>query len=158
VQIVIAGGDGVSYGKPAPDGKTWRQAMLAEIGEFDSTRVHFSGTLGYRDYLALLQVSSVHCYLTVPFVLSWSCMEALSAGCIVVASRTAPVQEVIEDGRNGFLVPFAEPGAIAARICDALRERSSLGWMAARARQTMVESYDLARCLPQQVSLVRALA
>ena len=67
-------------------------------------------------YLAVLQISSAHIYLTYPFVLSWSFLEAMSAGCVLVASRTAPVQEVLVDGENGYMVDFFDRAALAERI------------------------------------------
>ncbi len=94
--VLIVGGDQVSYGSKPADGRTWRKAMSDEIGKHvDKSRVHFLGRLPYADYLRLLQVSTVHAYLPYPFVLSWSLLEAMSAGCMVVGSRTAPVEEVI---------------------------------------------------------------
>jgi len=93
--------------------------MLREV-EIDPARVHFLGRLAYQDYLRLLQVSAAHVYLTVPFVLSWSMLEAMSAGCLVIGSATPPVLEVIEDGVNGVLVDFFSPETIAARVIDVL--------------------------------------
>ncbi len=163
--VVICGGDEVSYGRaPDPVGEnavTWRAAMNSEVpldtAEY-AGRVHFTQRLPYARYLALLQISSAHVYLTVPFVLSWSCLEAMSAGCIVVASDTPPVREVIEHGVNGLLVPFFEPPAIAAEVARALAERSALASMRAAARATIVDRYALDRCLPRQMALVEQAA
>jgi glycosyltransferase involved in cell wall biosynthesis len=92
-------------------------------------------------------------YLTYPFVLSWSLLEAMSAGCLVVGSRTPPVEEVIRDGENGLLVDFFSPEGIAARVDEALNMDSTL--MRQRARATVIENYDLKRvCLPKQLQLV----
>jgi glycosyltransferase involved in cell wall biosynthesis len=157
-QIVIVGGDEISYGNAPKDGGTWRESMLGELGGVDPERVHFVGRIPYRAYLSLLQVSSAHVYLTVPFVLSWSFMEALAAGCVVVASRTPPVEEMIEDGRNGFLVDFFSPAEIAERVIHALTGRDGLDRLRTRARATVLGQYDLATCLPRQVGLVRSLA
>src|SRR5262249_13031516 len=106
-QIVVIGGHGTSYGAPSPAGTTWQAMFLREIADaVEIDRIHFTGHLQYRDYLAALQISSAHVYLTYPFVLSWSLLEAMSAGGIVIGSDTAPVREVITHGRNGLLVPF----------------------------------------------------
>lgn len=163
--VVICGGDEVSYGRapdPGADGAvTWRAAMNAEVpldtAEY-AGRVHFTQRLPYARYLSLLQISSAHVYLTVPFVLSWSCLEAMSAGCIVVASDTPPVREVIEPGVNGLLVPFFDPTAIAAEVARALAERAALAPMRAAARATIVDHYALDRCLPRQIALVEQAA
>lgn len=155
--IVIAGGDEVSYGRAPSDGRTWRQVMMEDLrGDF--SRVHFTGPLPYDSYVSLLQVSSAHVYLTVPFVLSWSFMEALSAGCVVVGSRTAPVMEVLRDGANGFLADFFSPADIADKTVSAVRHGADLDDMRRRARQTIVGHYDLATCLPRQVRMLRAVA
>ncbi|HEX6157594.1 MAG TPA: glycosyltransferase, partial [Burkholderiales bacterium] len=116
-RIVIVGGDEVSYSPRLPPGQTYRQHLLKEIeGKADLSRVHFTGRIPYADYLALLRRSSVHVYLTYPFVLSWSLLEAMSAGCLVVGSRTPPVEEVITDGQNGLLTDFFDAQALAERI------------------------------------------
>jgi glycosyltransferase involved in cell wall biosynthesis len=156
--VVIAGGDGVSYGREPPGGGTWREAMQAEVGPLDPARVHMLGRLPYAAYLALLQVSTAHVYLTVPFVLSWSCLEAMAAGCVVVGSRTPPVEEVIQDGDNGLLADFHDPAGIAARVAEAVDGRDALHGLRARARRTIESRYALAHCLPAQMRLLRELA
>ena len=156
-QVVIVGGDEVSYGRAPPDAPNWREHMAREVS-LDPARVHFTGKLPYAQYLALLQVSSLHVYLTVPFVLSWSCLEAMSAGCLVLASDTAPVREAIADGVNGLLCDFHSPTDIADKAAAALAERDGLAALREAARRTVLDRYDLARCLPQQISLVEEVA
>jgi glycosyltransferase involved in cell wall biosynthesis len=157
-QVVIVGGDGISYGRGPGDGQTWRQRMLEEVGPLDPARVHFPGRLGYDAFLALLGVSTAHVYLTVPFVLSWSCLEAMARGCLVIGSRTPPVEEVIADGENGLLVGFDDPAAIAARVAEAIERRDDFAPLRARARRTIEERYALAHCLPAQLRLLGAMA
>jgi glycosyltransferase involved in cell wall biosynthesis len=158
-RIVIVGGDEVSYSPRLPAGQTYRQRMLAELdGRIDLSRVQFLGRIAYPDYLALLRRSAVHVYLTYPFVLSWSLLEAMSAGCLIVGSRTPPVQEVMRDGENGLLVDFFSPAAIAERVAYALEHQAELQPMRAAARNTAVSRYDLERvCLPAQLRLVESL-
>lgn len=159
-RAVIVGGDEVSYGASPPKGQTWKNIFLQEvIDKLDMSRVHFVGKIPYPTYLNLLQVSAAHVYLTYPFVLSWSMLEAMAAGCLVIGSRTAPVSEVIEDGRNGRLVDFFSPDEIAANVIQAL-ERPKLGReLRTEARRTVVERYDLATvCLPAHLRLVTDVA
>ncbi|MCJ8170769.1 glycosyltransferase family 4 protein [Atopomonas sediminilitoris] len=110
-QVVIVGGDGVSYGSKPKDAPNWRVKLLRE-NPVDLERVHFLGKVPYDTYRKVLQVSAVHVYLTYPFVLSWSLLEAMASGCLIVGSDTAPVREVIKDGSNGFLVGFFQPQQI----------------------------------------------
>jgi glycosyltransferase involved in cell wall biosynthesis len=134
--------------------------MLGELGDrLDLRRVHFLGKLPYPAFLKVLQISRVHVYLTYPFVLSWSMLEAMAAGCLVVASRTAPVEEVLRDGENGVLVDFFKPPEIAARVIAALAEPAGFAHLRGRARQGIVAGYDLKRiCLPAQLRLIEAVA
>ena len=155
-QVVIVGDDETSYGPPLANGKTFRQAMLEEVGSsLDMRHVHFLGKVPYSTFLAILQISSAHVYLTYPFVLSWSMLEAMAAGCLVIGSRTAPVEEVIGDGENGMLVDFFAPGEIAERVVAALAEQRAFTTIRKNARQTILDKYDLKTvCLPAQLKLL----
>lgn len=163
-RVVIIGGDEVSYGAaPTPDpvgqARTWREIFWNEVkGELDPSRVHFVGKVPYADYLRVLQVSTVHVYLSYPFVLSWSLLEAMSAGCAIVASDTAPVREAVRHGETGQLVDFFDPAALAQQVmalCDNPTERARLG---AQARAFAMAQYDLVtRCLPKQIEWVTQL-
>jgi glycosyltransferase involved in cell wall biosynthesis len=156
-QVLVVGGDGVSYGAARPDGRSHRQALLEELGDaLDLSRVHFMGPLPYATYLRVLQVSRVHVYLTYPFVLSWSMLEAMAAGCLVVASRTPPVEEVIREGHDGRLVDFFSHDEIAERVIEGLAEPRAFEALRQQARLTVVERYDLAGvCLPAQWALLQ---
>jgi len=155
-EVLVIGGDEVSYGPGLPEGQTWRGNMLKQV-ELDLDRVHFLGKLPYAKYLLALQASSAHVYLTVPYVLSWSLLEAMSAGCAVVGSDTAPVREVIEDGRNGFLVDFFDPAALAGKIAEVLDRRDELDDVRATARETVRDRFSLSLCLPRQVDQIERL-
>jgi len=99
--------------------------------------------LDYHDYLNLLQVSSVHVYLTYPFVLSWSFIEAMACGCLIVGSRTAPVLEVLQNGSNGLTVDFFAPKSLATRIESALEQPDGMQALRNAARITAVKHFDL---------------
>jgi len=147
-QVVIVGGDGVSYGAPPPPRTTFRDMMLQELGsKLDLERIHFLGMIDYKAYLTLLQVSSAHVYLTYPFVLSWSFLEAMASGCLIVGSSTPPVLEVLRDGVNGFTVDFFSTRALANRIEAALEQPLEMKPIREAARATAVEKYDLKRAL-----------
>lgn len=141
-QVLVVGGDEVSYGGRPADAPNWRTRMLAETG-VDSPRVHFLGRVPYATYRRILQVSAVHVYLTYPFVLSWSLLEALASGCLVVASDTAPVREVVEQGVNGVLVDFFSPAAIAAAVLRGLDDPAGCAGLRQAARATGLR-YDTA--------------
>lgn len=157
---IILGGNDVSYGAPPPEGQTWRQIFWDEVkDQLDTSRVFFPGRIAYRDYLRVLQVSACHVYLTVPFVLGWSCIEAMSTGTVVVGSATPPVREAIEHEKNGLLVDFFDTTGLANTVIDVLSHREKYQKLATAARATAVERYDLATvCLPQQMQLIERLA
>ncbi|HZK89104.1 MAG TPA: glycosyltransferase family 4 protein [Stellaceae bacterium] len=158
-RVLIAGGNDVSYGRRPTQAASWREQLVAELGDrLDMSRVHFLGRMNYQQYLAMLQISAAHIYLTYPFVLSWGLLEAMAAGCAVVASRTPPVEEVIRDGENGYLVDFFDGAALADRVGDLLNHPDRHEDVRVAARRTVVERYDLAGvCLPAYLTLLRRL-
>lgn len=154
--VIIVGGSGASYGAAAPTGTTWRKVFHDEVAQrIDHQRVHFVGKLPHATLTQLMQVSTVHAYLTYPFVLSWSLMEAMSVGCLIVASDTAPVQEHIRHGENGLLVDFFDPQALANTIAQAIEQREQLRELRTAARSHVVANLDLnGTCLPAQIDLI----
>lgn len=162
-RILIVGGDDVSYGARPRDGQKWKDIFAAEmrpqIPDADWARVHFLGNIPYQHFIALLQLSTVHVYLTYPFVLSWSLLEAMSIGCAIVASDTPPLHEAIENDRTGRLVDFFDPAGVATQVCALLDDRQECARLGANARAFAQETYDLTKvCLPRQLQWVESLA
>lgn len=151
--VLIAGDDKTHYGTASPDGKTWKQIEL-DKGGFDQAHVHFLGWIAREDYLAVLRASTVHVYLTLPFVLSWSFMQSMSVGCCLVSSATPPVQEVLRDGENGLLSDIRLPENVADRICEALSDDSLRRRISEAARETILKHYRLEDCLRKQKELL----
>ena len=161
-RVVLVGGNDVSYGPAPKDGQSWMEIFRSEvkplISEADWKRVHFVGKLPYPDLLRLFQLASVHVYLTYPFVLSWSLLEAMATGCAIVGSDTGPVREVIRDGETGELVDFFDTAALAQQVCTLLENPEERKRLGSNARRFIVENYDLKSvCLPAQMAWIRAL-
>ena len=161
--VVIVGGDGVSYGK-RPEGNTsWKQIFIDEvkpqIDDSDWARVHFVGTLPHHQFVSLLQISTVHVYLTYPFVASWSLLEAMSAGCAIVASDTAPIREFIDHEKHGLMTPFFDVDGLTNSVIRLLEDPQLRQYMAGEARKRIQFYYDLqAVCLPRLVKWVDFLS
>jgi glycosyltransferase involved in cell wall biosynthesis len=154
-QVLIVGGDEVSYGSAPKDQKGWKDVILNEVRDkLDLSRVHFMGKIPYDQFTALMQVSRAHAYLTYPFVLSWSMIEAMSAGAHVVGSRTAPVEEVIKDGVNGSLVDFLDVEGWSAKLIDALANPQKFTLIRQAARETALKRYDQRHLLPKMIDFV----
>ena len=161
--VTLIGGDEVSYGAAAPKGQSWKQIFIDEvrdqISDADWARVHFLGRVPYDRFLSMMQVSRAHVYLTYPFVLSWSLLEAMSAECTIIASDTAPLREVMQDGETGLLFDFFDKDALVEKLCLALDDPDLRARLGANARAHVVQNYDLkTTCLPQQMAWVDALA
>lgn len=155
--IIAVGGDEVSYGKPAPAGTTYRQMMMQEV-KLPEDRFHVLGPIPYQQLMTLFQVSAAHIYLTYPFVLSWSTLEAMACGAALVSNATPPVLEVIEDGKNGLLTDFFSPRDIANRTYQLLDAKDGNASLRAAARKTVVERFDVKKLMPLHMQLVRDLA
>ncbi|MGL5985399.1 MAG: glycosyltransferase, partial [Burkholderiales bacterium] len=119
-QVLIVGGDDVSYGSKPKDVANWREKLQGKVS-LDPARVHFLGRIPYDSYRKVLQISATHVYLTYPFVLSWSMLEAMASGCLVIGSATPPVREVIRHQENGLLVDFFDASALANAIAHTLQ-------------------------------------
>lgn len=154
--IIITGSDEARYGKKLPGGMSWREKMLKKV-TIDPARVHFMGYVPYETHLKILQVSSAHVYLTVPFVLSWSMLEAMAAECVVIGSATPPVQEFIDDGRNGLLVDFFSPQRIADRVDEVLDDPDRMRHLGKAARNAIVEHYEVRNKLAEYQGLWHSL-
>lgn len=154
LQVIIGGEDRVCYGRRLIN-DTFKQKMLREL-DLDLTRIHFVGNLSYPEYIKLLQVSRCHVYLTYPFVLSWSLLEAMSVGCCVVASDTAPVKEVIQDSFNGILTDFYNIDLLAQKINSALEEPEKYSNIRISARETIIEKYELQKLLKEQIDFLNS--
>jgi glycosyltransferase involved in cell wall biosynthesis len=165
-RVLIVGADDVSYGaRPtqAQNGGTkWKDIFANEvrplISDADWQRVQFLGHVPYQYFIPLLQLSSVHVYLTYPFVLSWSLLEAMSAGCAIVASDTQPLHEAIAHNETGRLVNFFDPKALTQEVCDLLDNPAERARLGANARAFAQQNYDLQTvCLPKQLAWVEGL-
>jgi glycosyltransferase involved in cell wall biosynthesis len=158
-QVVIVGADDVSYGSAPPEGKSWKDVFLSEVADrIDPARVHFTGRLPYASFVALLQVSRLHIYMTYPFVLSWSLMEAMAIGAPILASDTEPLREVITDGENGLLFPFFDTSALVDRACEMLTDPGMRERLSAAGREKILREYDLRSiCLPRQLAWIDRL-
>ncbi len=157
LHVIIVGQDRVAYGKKLPESDGWGKRMVEELKP-DMSRLHFTGLLPYGEYVKVMQASTVQAYLTVPFVLSWSLIETLSCGALVVASDTAPVKEVIRDGENGFLADFFDHEAFADRINFVLDNHKDLAEVRKAARQTVLDNYAHKKLLPRQLRLIKDIA
>jgi glycosyltransferase involved in cell wall biosynthesis len=160
-QVLLVGQDTpkVSYGAHRTDGRGWLTALRNELGEkIDWSRVHALGKVPHNTLRQIFRISSAHVYLTYPFVLSWSLLEAMSCGALVIGSATTPVEEVIEHGRNGLLVPFSNSAALAQQLVEVLSKPNQYNHLREAARQTVVNRYELQACLKRQIALIDAVA
>ena len=152
--FLIAGADISCYSPKLANG-TYKELMLQKLN-IDMDRVHFIGTLPFEHYIKLLQISSVHVYLTYPYVLSWSILNAMATGCCVIASNNNPVLEVIKDNYNGLLVDFFNVNRLTQKIEYALDNQDKMKELRQNARKTVLDKYDIKSLFPQHIEYVKS--
>ncbi|TPJ96769.1 glycosyltransferase [Mesorhizobium sp. B2-5-9] len=157
VHALIIGEDKVVYGLKRQDGQTFKHVALEE-NQLDLSRIHFVGTKPLHFLRDALRVSAAHIYLTVPFVLSWSMMEAMSTGAVVVGSDTGPLREMITDGENGILVPFHQPDELANTLNNILKHPNLYTCLGEAARKMILERYELSEMIGLYQNLIHAVA
>ena len=154
LHVILVGMDRTCYGVEPPDGKKSWVRYVDEHVKYDKSRVHFVGHLDRSSYQKVMQASTVHVYLTRPFILSWSMLEAMSFGCALVASKTPPVEEVVENGKNGLLANFRSPQHIAQRVEELLDDKELRKRLGRAARETILDHYDVKDCVRKQVDMI----
>tara|TARA_Y100001954_G_scaffold234525_1_gene290197 strand:+ start:5046 stop:6257 length:1212 start_codon:yes stop_codon:yes gene_type:complete len=154
VRVLIVGDNEGGYGGGHASGRPLREVMLEELdGQLDMNRIHFLGRIPHPYLIKLLQATWVHVYLSYPFIMGWSLLEAMSCGCCIVGSRGMPVEEAIHNGVDGVLVPMDDHQRLAQRVLVLLANphlRQQLGF---NARCTAL-SWDQSVTLPQLTDLV----
>ena len=158
LHALVLGEDRTFYGRPPADGRGWREIMLERLPALDRARVHFLGTLARDAYAAVLAAAHAHVYRTVPFVPSWSLVDAMASGAAIVGSDTAPVREFVADGETGLLAELRDPAAIAAAVARLLDDRALARRLGAAARAAVEREWALARLLPRRIALLREIA
>jgi len=162
-RVLIVGGDGVSYGKKPTNGSSWAETFAREVrplmSDSEWSRVHFLGKIPYNRFLQVLQISTVHVYMTYPFVLSWSLLEAMSTGCAIVASATGPVEEVITNEKTGLLCNFFDINQLLTSVIRLLDDASLRKLLGDAARAKVIQQYDLCtKSVPLQKKWIEQLA
>lgn len=159
VLFIVVGSDRVCYGGDQKHirHRTFREHVMAQA-DYDTSKFIFTGLLPVQQLVDVLNLSDLHLYLTVPFVLSWSLMDALACGCTVLASGTAPVREMIEDGCNGRLCEFYDIEGFAARAIEVLREPSAFRYLGSEAEKRIHRQYAIDVTLPRLAGLFEQAA
>jgi glycosyltransferase involved in cell wall biosynthesis len=159
VRVLIVGDNEPGYGGGGGHAQPLRERMLQELqGQLDLERIHFLGRVPHPVLIALLQASWVHVYLSYPFILGWSLLEAMACGCCIVGSQGMPVAEAITHNVEGCLVPLEQPVVLAEQVLQLLhnpQQRERFG-VAARRRALLYDQRltlaALTQLLERQVS------
>lgn len=161
LQVLLIGLDSarVSYGKSRSDGRGWLSVLREELeGHLDWSRIHTPGALSYQAFIQAMQISAVHVYFTYPFVLSWSLLEAMACGAMVIGSATDPVKEVVQDGKNGLLVGFHDQDGLIQAVSDIIQNPDQYKALRREARRTIKKNYQKELCISRQLALIDAIA
>ncbi|MGH7214295.1 MAG: glycosyltransferase [Tepidisphaeraceae bacterium] len=160
VKFLVVGSDRIAYGgdeNHISPHKTFKEWVLARQG-FDLSKFAFVGRLPPVELAGVLAATDLHIYLTVPFVLSWSMVDAMSCGAVVLGSDTAPVREMIRDGQNGLLSDFFDVDAMAAKALSVLRDPDAFRPLGRAAERMVAEHYALDVVLPQMIDMYEVTA
>ena len=157
VRVLVVGDNAMGYGGPHPSGRSIKELMLEELqGQLDLERIHFLGRIPHPSLIALLQLSWVHVYLSYPFILGWSLLEAMACGCCIVGSQGMPVEEVIHNGVEGILVPINDPQKLAQRVLALMADAPLRQQLGTTARAAAVE-WDQNKTLPLQAAVIEGI-
>ena len=157
LHAIVLGNDRVAYGAERSDGKTYKEAALEKF-DFDMSRLHMPGLQPLNVFRDMMRITSAHVYFTVPFVLSWSLMEAMSTGALILGSDTKPVREMIKDGHNGVLVDFFDTDDQISKLCHILDNKAEYQPLRDQARQSILADYDTKNLLPKYWKLIQSVA
>jgi glycosyltransferase involved in cell wall biosynthesis len=154
VLFLVAGEDRVCYGgdQAVTGSKTFKEWVLSQ-DQYDLSRFLFLGLIPASQLVQLFNIVNLHIYLTVPFVLSWSLMDALACGATILASATAPVQEMVRHGENGLLADFFDIEGMAAIVEHVLDHPEVYAHFREAGVAMIRERYSLDLCLPQMLAL-----
>ncbi len=156
--ILIVGEDGVSYGATPKEG-SYKDLYFNEVKNKipKDHNIRFLGRIPYDVMLNLFSISSAHVYLTYPFVLSWSMLEAMACEALILGSKTPPIEEVVKDKKNGLLFDFHNPKELSNLMCTVLENKKDYENIRSAARKTIIDNYEIKKCLPRQIQLVKDL-
>ncbi len=143
----------VAVGEGDQESRARLEALVRELGlggrfSFAGFRPNIPEVLAELDVFVLSSTSEGFSLATV---------EAMAAGRPVVVTRSGGPQEIVEDGRSGFLVPPADPENMAARVCDLLANPSLAEELGGNARRSVEQRFSLARMLAEYENLYQRL-
>jgi glycosyltransferase involved in cell wall biosynthesis len=155
VKFIVAGADRISYGGDMDhlQGHKSVKEWVLSSDKYDLSKFAFVGLLNQQQLATLLASSDLHIYLTVPFVLSWSMMDAMSCGAVVLASATEPVMEMIRDGENGMLADFFNPEDFAQKALRVLKDPAAFRSLGRAAEETISNRYSLEAVMPEMLKM-----
>ena len=158
VQVVVVGGDEVSYSQAAADGRCWREVMLEKLeGQLDRRRLHFFPRIAHSELIKLYRRSDLHVYLSRPFVLSWSLLEVMACGTAILAADNAMTADVITPGQEGGLCA-EQPDALAAAMLEGLRDPQRLRQWGVNARRRVEQEFLRPACLERLIAAIEPLS
>lgn len=150
VVFVVVGADSVHYGADLQHirEKSFRHHVLAN-DEFDLSKFRFTGFVPEETLADYLSLGDVHIYLTEPFIASWSMVDAMSCGAVLLASDQTCVREYVVSGQNGLLCDFFDVEELARQAVGVLRDPAAYRPLSEAAQQTVRERYSVEVALPR---------